>query len=118
MPTRHTQPNVQKETERDSLQNTQIVSSKSDRRSFLTRAIGVGTVGVSAVLANSCVVSDPGCDFDPGNDSDVSRVGDPASVTDADTGAFADRPGQGRFVDADVTTVGDPIRTTDSCDSD
>lgn len=108
MSTEHIQQNAQSTTKHDSLTDGQIVSVKSDRRSFLTRAIGLGTVGVSAVLVNSCVVSDPSCDTDRGSDSDITRTGDPASVTDRDSGAFADPPGQGRFVDTDVTTVADP----------
>lgn len=108
----------QKKETGDLLVDSQIVTAKSDRRSFLTRAIGVGTVGVSAVLVNSCVVSDPACDSDRGSDNDVTRTGDPASVTDRDSGAFADPPGRGRFVDTDVTTVADPFQVADTCDSD
>lgn len=118
MSTRHIQQNAQDTTKDDSVTDVQIVSVKSDRRSFLTRAIGVGTVGVSAVLVNSCVVSDPSCDTDRGSDTDVTRTGDPASVTDRDSGAFADPAGRGRFVDTDVTTVGDPFQVADTCDSD
>jgi len=98
--------------------DSEILTSRPDRRSFLARALGVGSVAVGGLLTTACPASDPGCDADTGSDADVSRVGDPASVTDSDSGASADPPGQGRFVDADVTTVGDPPMVADTCDTD
>ena len=90
----------------------EITTVRSDRRSFLSRAIGVGTVGVGALIAGACEVPTV-VDTDITRvDGDRTRSGDPAT-TDRDAGIFGDPVGRGRFTDSDVTTVADPPRIGD-----
>ena len=106
----------------------EIVTVDLNRRSFLARAVGTGTIAFSAILAQACESGGGGggggnvrrsdrCDFDTGSDSDVTRTADPAGGgTDSDTGRNADPAGGG--TDSDVTVYGDPARSGDYCDTD
>ena len=62
-----------------SLLDSEVTTVRVDRRSFLSRTVGAGTVAVGATLASAC--SDR-CDSD--------------TVTDRDAGQFADYPDRPR----------------------
>ena len=59
-----------------SLLDSQIKTVKVDRRSFLTRAAGAGTLALGAVFTAACGSDD--CDTDFGTDSDSGGNADPA----------------------------------------
>ena len=101
LPTQSDQNNRSQER----LLDSQIITVKSDRRSFLARAVGLGTLTFGSAFAAAC---GDVCTVD----QDVTRYGDPAVRTDVDV---FDPVGGGRFVDTDITVNGDP---RGGCDSD
>ncbi|MEE2636766.1 MAG: hypothetical protein VYE68_05975 [Acidobacteriota bacterium] len=66
-----------------SLENNQITTAKVDRRSFLARAAGAGTLAFGAMITAACGDS---CDTDAGDSADS----DPNDPIDADLGDTCD----------------------------
>lgn len=109
------------------LMDSQIITSKVDRRSFVAGAIGVAAAAFVSCRESATSPTSPlRCDADvtssdadvtraadPASDRDVTTIGDPITVTDRDLGASADPIGGGRFFDLDLTTVGDPVADRD-----
>ena len=58
------------------LPDSQITTVKTDRRSFLTRAVGAGALAFGAVSTLGCEEQSDSCDSDIGTDTDPSdRIG-------------------------------------------
>ena len=57
-----------------SLLDSEVTTVRLDRRSFLARTAGAGTLAVGAVLASACGDS---CDADTVTDSDGGQFADP-----------------------------------------
>ena len=66
-----------------SLLDSQITTGRVDRRSFLTRATGAGTLVVSSALLAACGEGDK-CDSDVSTDSDAGPEADVQDTCDAD----------------------------------